>query len=431
MGGVDDETMRNLVTLVVTAAVVVGGLLVVGMVLLFRNRDGAKPSAAAGLVALRATANVQLVRLDETLSAADNELGFAIAQFGEEKTRDYALAVQKAHTMSTTAFRTRQQLDDAFPESVTKQRELTLQIVALCEAAQGALDKEQAGFTALRSAEVAAPQSLAALRTGIAAARKRLAPATATLKRLAADYRPQIVEEHARAIADARTQLEAATETVAAAEKQLSPAGVNAVTGDVRDAELALSRATTLLDAIDTTEKELDGAAAAVVDLIASTRADLTEARRERDSAPDPDTGAAIIDAIEAVEKVLATVAGEARPSDPIENLDRLNAAIAELDTALASARNQAQRLEHARTALAGTLVSARSQLAATRSFMAAGGGRVGADARVRLSEAERELKNAEAEADPVDALDAARRAVTSARDADALARYDAMKTFG
>ena len=427
----DDETISNLSTLIVTAAVVVGGLLIVGMVLLFRNRDGAKPSAAAGLTDLRTKANGQLVRLDETLGTADNELGFAIAQFGDDKTKDYATAVQKARTMSTAAFRARQQLDDAFPEPVTKQRELALQIIALCESAQDTLDKEQAAFTALRSAEVEAPQSLSALRKNIAAARKRIPLATATLKRLAEDYRPQIAQEHSRAIAEATAQLEAASDTVAAAEKQLSPAGVNAVTGDVRDAELALSRATTLLDAIDTTEKELDGAAAAVVDLIASTRADLTEARRERDSAPDPDTGAAIIDAIEGVEKVLATVAGDARPSDPIENLDRLNAAIAELDTALASARNQAQRLEHARTALAGTLVSARSQLAATRGFMAAGGGRVGADARVRLSEAERELKNAEAEADPVDALDAARRAVTSARDADALARYDAMKTFG
>jgi hypothetical protein len=428
---VDDETISNLATLIVTAAVVVGGLLIFGMVLLFRNRDGAKPSAAAGLTELRTKANGQLVHLDETLSNADNELGFAIAQFGDEKTKEYATAVQKARVMSTAAFRARQQLDDAFPEPVTKQRELALQIIALCESAQDTLDKEQAAFTALRSAEVEAPQSLSALRKNIAAARKRIPLATATLKRLAKDYRPQIAEEHSRAIAEATTQLEAASDNVAAAEKQLSPAGVNAVTGDVRDAELALSRATTLLDAIDTTEKELDGAAAAVVDLIASTRADLTEARRGRDSAPDPDTGAAIIDAIEGVEKVLAAVAGDARPSDPIENLDRLNAAIAELDTALASARNQAQRLEHARTALVGTLVSARSQLAATRGFMAAGGGRVGADARVRLSEAERELKNAEAEADPVDALDAARRAVTSARDADALARYDAMKTFG
>ena len=97
---------------------------------------------------------------------------------------------------------------------------------------------------------------------------------------------------------------------------------------------------------------------------------------------------------------------------------------MAALDTALASARNQAQRLEHARIALAGALVSAKSQLEAVRALKASGR-RVGADARTRIAEAERQLELAETEADPVEALDAARRAVTHARDADALARYD------
>ena len=47
-----------------------------------------------------------------------------------------------------------------------------------------------------------------------------------------------------------------------------------------------------------------------------------------------------------------------------------------------------------------------------------------GADARTRLAEGQRNLLLAENEADPVEALDAARRAQTNARDADALARY-------
>ena len=95
------------------------------------------------------------------------------------------------------------------------------------------------------------------------------------------------------------------------------------------------------------------------------------------------------------------------------------------MTSALASARNQAQRLEHARTAYVGTLVSARSQIAVARAFIGSRGG--GVDARTRLSEAERQLMLAEATTDPVEALDTVRRAVTHARDADALARYDAM----
>jgi hypothetical protein len=51
----------------------------------------------------------------------------------------------------------------------------------------------------------------------------------------------------------------------------------------------------------------------------------------------------------------------------------------------------------------------------------------VGAAARTRLAEAERQLSVAEAEAEtePVTALDTARRAMTHATDADALARFD------
>jgi ABC-type transporter Mla subunit MlaD len=189
-----------------------------------------------------------------------------------------------------------------------------------------------------------------------------------------------------------------------------------------------VTAATTLLDSIDTVAAQLDDAAATVTSLVAAQKADLAEARREREAAPDADTGEAIVDAIDGLEKVLAAAAAQKKPADPIEKLDALNAAIAELDTALASARNQTQRLAHARTALAGTLVSAKSQIAAVRGFITAGGGGVGADARTRLREAERELAEAEGEADPVAALDAARRAVTSARDADALARYDARR---
>lgn len=405
---------------------IVAGALVAGMVLLFRNRDGAKPTSAAGLPALSARASVLLVGLDESLAAADNELGFAIAQFGEAQTADYAAAVAEARTAATTAFRLRRELEDAFPESVVKQREMTLQIIALSEKAQKRLDSEDRSFSTRRTAELEAPASLTTLTTRIAATTDRVAGARKAVKRLAADYRPGIAAEYGPAIDDAVAALEQAQATVVAAQKQVSPTGVNAVVADLRAAEHQVDTATTLLDSVDTVAAQLDTAAATVQTIVAAQKSDLAEARREREAAPDADTGAAIVDAIDSVEKVMATVAKQTKPSDPIESLDRVNAAIAELDTALASARNQTQRLEHARTALTGTLVSARSQITAARGFIGAGGRGVGAKARGRLREAEQQLEIAEATADPVEALDAARRAVTHARDADALARYDA-----
>ena len=74
---------------------------------------------------------------------------------------------------------------------------------------------------------------------------------------------------------------------------------------------------------------------------------------------------------------------------------------------------------------LGGALVAARSHIAAARDCIAERRGVVGAPARTRLAEAERQLMLAEAEDDPVSALDIARRAVRHADDAEALARYD------
>jgi len=376
---------------------------------------------------MRLKSNVKLVALDEALQAADNELGFAVAQFGEDATAEYALAVKQSRGIATAAFRLRRELEDAIPEPVTKQREMTLQIIALSEAAQDSLDRLDRTFSALRSEEVQAPSSLKALAARIAATSARVAPARTTLARLAEEYRPDIVAEHERAIVQATERLQTAAATVKAAQKKLSPAGVNDVVTSLHAAEESVTTATALLDSIDTVAAKLDDAAKAVKKLATAQKADLAEARKERDDAPDAMTGRAIIDAIDAVETVLSAVSSEKKPVDPIARLDSLNIAIARLDLALAGARNQTQRLDHAKTALVGTLVSARSQIAAVRGFILAGGGAAGADARTRLNEAERELKDAEAEADPVEALDAARRAVTHARDADALARYNAV----
>ena len=77
------------------------------------------------------------------------------------------------------------------------------------------------------------------------------------------------------------------------------------------------------------------------------------------------------------------------------------------------------------RTALAGALRIAESHIGTADSFISGRRGRIGPDARTRLASARRELELARLEADPVAALDAARRAATLATDADALARYD------
>jgi hypothetical protein len=421
-----DEVARGATVALVTVVVVVAVVLAVGLALLFRRRSGASPSSASGLPALRTRANVLLVRADEAVTAGEDELGFATAQFGDARTAAFAATMAEARAKLVEAFRLQQALDDAVPESAQRRREWTLQIVALCEAAIAAVRDQDRDFTSLRSAEADSPARIAALEARVLAAQSRLEPAAQTMERLRTDFAPALVTPVEGRVEAAAAALDEAHASLADASTRLSPSGVNTVAGLLEDVDAFLGRATVALDAIDRTSARLDAAASALDDLVASSLVDLEEARRQRDSAPDPETGAGIIRAMADVESARSAVTGAAR-RDPVAGLDTLAAAVASLDTALAVARNQAQRLDHARAALVGTLVSARSQIASLRELVSARGRSVGAEARTRLSEAERQLSLAEAEADPVEALDAARRAVTLARDGDALAHYDAM----
>lgn len=428
----DIDIVRFAGIALVTLVVLITAIVILGFVILFRRRgdSGIRPSAAgptggASIDELGKRAGSLLVRADDALRDADDELGFAIAQFGADEARGFAEAIAGARAKVAEAFRLKQALDDAREDSPREQREWTLQIIALTERATAALDEQAREFRELRRAEVNAEGTLRDIRARIKATRSRVDSARAALDDLATRYAPSTLAPVTDNPHKAGELLATATEMVDAAAPGISTAGVSSVSASLQRAAHEVHQADQLLDAVDRTTRRLAEADAALATLIAESKDDLVEARRERDSAPDAETGAGIIAAIADVEKVLAAVSTRTGPSDPVKDLDRLGEAIAGLDTALATARNQAERLEHARTALVGTLISAKSQISAARDYIGSRGG--GVDARTRLAEAERQLMLAESEADPVEALDTARRAVTHARDADALARFNAM----
>lgn len=427
-------------TAVVTIAVVFLLIVAVGLVLLVRRQratgsqgagagsgPGARAGSASGAAGKAASelqrANILLVHLDDALTRNDDELGFAIAQFGEQKTREFAAAVAAAKANLTEAFRLKQQLDDAAPDSETRRREWTARIIHLCESAQQALEAQSAVFAGLRRTETNAPQALAAVRELIATTEQDLAATAAMLTTLNASYSTSVLATVQNNVEEARALLDAASTAADTAAARLA-ANATDVAETVQDAAVTAQHAQQLLTEVNNLDQSLAAATTRLQTLEALTRANLVEARAARDSAPDPDSGAAIGDAIAAVD---ATLGGIDR-GDPATSVSRIEASTATLDTALASARNQAQRLEHARIALTGALVTAKSQIATTGDFIASRRGGVGADARTRLAEAQRLLTIAEAEADPVTALDTARSSATYSRDADALARYDALR---
>jgi hypothetical protein len=427
--GLVQAVTTALVTILVLFAIVV----IVGFTILARRRRLgtvvtasptalAGPTTPAGDAELATRANILLVRLDDAVAQADNDLGFAVAQFGDERSRSFADALAAARRDLTESFRLKQRLDDSQPDTATQQREWNARIIHLCESSQKALTEEAASFDALRRRETDAPTQLGAVRMLVVATSMRVPTSGSTLTALAARYSPGAIATVSGNVSKARELLTTAGQGAEAANARLADPLATDVADRVQDARATATQAVRLLDAVDALSATLAEQSDRLGRLANQSQADLAEARVARDSAPDPTSGAAIGSAVTGLESVL----GSLDTGDPAASIARLEGAVATLDSALASARNQTQRLEHASAALVGVLVSARSQIAATQDFITSRRGGVGTDARTRLAEAQRLLEVAEAQSDPVAALDSARSSATYSRDADALARFDA-----
>ncbi len=414
------ELLRALTVAGITVGVVFALLTVAGIVLLARrnrrNGSGPRPDRAVEL-----RADSALLRLDDAVTASDAELAFAAAQFGTDRTKPFADALESARRDLAEAFGLKRRLEDTTPDTERHRREWNRRILTLTERSLQSLEAHEREFGALRSAETSAPERIRRARLRLEELREHTAGRTLALEQLAAAYDDAAVAPARTAAHDAATELGEAARLLAAADSGLT-GPVTAVGDDIAAAERTLQRAATLLDAAEKSEQNLTRATAELERVTAAAREQLDEARTRRATAPDADTADAITRAIADVEKVLARLGAPGADRDPVRAMDEVQVGLGRLDTALASARNQEQRIRSATEALEGALFSARSQIAAARS--AIGGRSAGTGARARLAEAERELELALHAADPVEALDAARRAATHARDADALARY-------
>ena len=189
----------------------------------------------------------------------------------------------------------------------------------------------------------------------------------------------------------------------------------------ISEAERLLFSAEEALDSIAAAAARLDDATDALRRLRNDARVARAEALEASASAPDGETGVAITTAVGLLDD--AATHDESAATDPVEQLADLRDAMDAVEVSLASSRTQAQRLSHAREAFHATRVQAEAQLALARDAIGSGGS---AGARARLEDAVDELRASRAtlDTDPVAALDAVRRALTHARDAEVLARY-------
>lgn len=364
-----------------------------------------------------------IVQADDAVRDADREVAFAEAQFGAATARDTRAAVERAKARLREAFLLQQRLDDAEPDTVAERRGWVARIDDLCRSALAELADADDALAVRRRRERGAGAALPALAEDAVTLRRAADAATTTLGRLATTYDSSALgaaraaaERAVAGLAEAESALEAASGSLEQAKPAAEP---------LEHAADALARVRRDLDELGGVESALAVAAADAGRAAAELSHEVDAARTERDGLDDADAADGLGAAIAAAADVLAGRGGLA--GDPMLDRDRLRAARDRLEAARAAARTSQHRLDGARGALDGALAIAEGQIAVARAVIERGGGTVGAAARTRLAEAERQLRVARAESDPVAALDAARRANARANDAEALARYDAL----
>jgi uncharacterized membrane protein YgcG len=392
----------------------VGGFLLVGAVVVVlwivrrtkRRAPGSGPAADTPATPaelpigeLRQQVAAALIEVDDSIRTSEQELGFAIAQFGEESTGAFTAALAQSRADLTTAFGLQREARAA--EGGPDERATLEQVLALCTAADERLDEQVEGFDRLRDLERTVDTVLPALAGQVAALPARAEVAAATIAGLTARW-------PAAALAPLGRQLEQARERISFAEESVRVGGELLAAGDrtgavarTRAIEEAVGQATTLLEVVERAPGTLEMTQRAVEALISETQKDLAEA--ERLGLPREVAGPHHFasDTLSWAQQSLAS--GSFDPTAVRRALEESDAA---LDAALVPLREAEQRRERALALLTSATDSARSSIQAANDFITTRRGAVGAEARTRLAEAQRRFDQASAETDPVLALD-------------------------
>ena len=413
------------------------GLAVLAAVLVFRSMGSKSPRGVqrgpdgrplAGLAALpteelNRRAGQALVAADDALKTSEQEVGFAQAQFGLEATRAFDAAIAEGKAKMTRAFTLRQQLDDSVPEAEEQRRAMVLQILALCDQVDAALDAQTEEFDRLRDLQARVPQVLEETERRAGEVQGRLPASRVVLDQLAARYPPAVLTSVSSNIDQAASLLEAARAGVVEGRAVLD-SDRGAAVALARAAEDSVAQAVTLLDAVQRADQDLAAAGSRIDAAMASLGADVADAAR---LAPqDPGASAAVAVA----ERAIASAQQDRSTGDPLAALRRLVDAETALDTALAPAREHAEQVSRAQSHLSQILGRVGSQIRAVADFIETRRGAVGPEARTRLAEAARlaQLAESAARTDPVTALGQAQQAEQLATQAQQIAEADVQR---
>lgn len=380
------------------------------------RRSRRSPRARAAAEAERVTAGSALLRLDNAVDELDLEVGLSGALYDGSAPPSLRRARITAQRTRDDAFEQFGALDpDTHPDEV---RRVSHQISGRVAVALATIDHARREHTDWMQRNVTAATQLTAAQRRAERLRGELGDPAALVAGLKARFEPSEWAPAERGAREARAALAEADRLLAQAAAHVDDP-TRSVLPDLARAERELRRADAAARTLEETHRLVTEAAPAAGEEIEAARAALRQAGEVR-AKLEPDDAARLGAEMRQVAEALDSWAPRA-DREPTATVDAVARLRGRLDLALGDARTAQQRLRGARTALPGSLAAARAAIARAEPAVA----HAGADARVRLAAAQDELAQARGAADPVAALDAARRALRHAEDASALADYD------
>lgn len=393
----------------------VGGLVVVGvgvllMVALVRRGQrraagsGAPATGAAGappepvsIDQLRQQAAAALIEADDSIRTSEQELGFATAQFGDAAAAPFVAALAQSKQDLARAFHVQRRAQEA--AGTPAEAGLLGEILDLSRAADARLDEQVEAFDALRDMERRIDSILPDLGGRVEQLQARLTTSQATTEALQGRWPPAALAPLTRNLDEAAQRITFAAQSVQAGTAMLAAERSGAV-AHARAAEEAIGQATTLLDNVDRAPEILDLAQRAIAALVAESERDIAEA--ERLGLP-PEVASTHTFAVETLR--WARTAIDSGNYDPIATRRALEESDSALEKALVPLREATESRRRAEALLATTTDAARMSIQAADDFIATRRGAVGAEARTRLAQAQREYAEGQAATDPVEAL--------------------------
>ncbi|HVM31222.1 MAG TPA: TPM domain-containing protein [Candidatus Limnocylindrales bacterium] len=372
-------------------------------------------------------ANAMLIQTDDALRDAEQELGFAEAEFGAEQTIRLRHDLDAAKAELHAAFAIGQRLDDAEPETPAERRQMIEEVIERCGKALATVEAQQTSVRELRELEKNAPaviESLAEeagrIEQAVAAAR----PAEARLERYAETVVGAVagnLDAATEQLAAAREQLAGGRDALARERRQEAAVAAQRAQDALEDAEALIEGVTHLAASLDDLAVQLKAALSAATTDVEAARAAVAGGEASRLSGELTKAEAALIEA--------RRLSDEPRP-DVGEALRRATEARELANRVLAGVREAQELRVRAEQSARSAILAAETSIVRTKDYI--NGYRrsrpISRTARNRLVEAERAIAQAHAAlaADPDQALGYARLADQHAADAYSYALQEA-----